>query len=122
MATSFCTNCGHKMTYNFSPPNFCGQCGTKVGAGFSAQASAPAPVKKVRAKQIDEDDQFDDDDEEYSNLDDLPQIQSLAYELENDSGNRQYQLGELFGQRGVSSRRNRSMSVDDFKERHGKRD
>lgn len=110
------------MTYNFSPPNFCGKCGTKLNAAFSAEASSPAPVKKVRAKQIDEDDQFDDEDEEYSNLDDIPQIQSLAYELENDSGNRQYQFGELFGQQRVSSRRNRSMSVDDFKERHGKRD
>lgn len=111
------------MTYNFSPPNFCGSCGTKLNASFTTQASAPAPVKKVRAK-IDEQDEWidDDDDDEYSRSEELPSIQSFAYELENDSQTRQYKFGELFGQPRTTSRRNRSMSVDDFKERHGKKD
>lgn len=110
------------MTYNFSPPNFCGACGTKLSASFSAQAAVPAPVKKVRAKIDEQDEWIDDDDDEYSRSEELPSIQSLAYELEHDSQTRQYQFGELFGQPRSSSRRKRAMSVDDFKERHGKKD
>jgi len=121
MASSFCTNCGHKMTYSFSPPNFCGKCGTKLNASV-ATASVP-PKTLPQKRSVDEDEWIDDgDDEEYSNSDDLPSISSLAYELEPDSPNRQYQFGELFGQTRTFSRRNRAVSVDDFKERHGKKD
>lgn len=120
MASSFCTNCGHKMTYSFSPPNFCGKCGTKLNASV---ATASTPLKTLpKNRKTEEDDWTDDDDnEEYSNSEDLPSISSLAYELENDSTNRQYQLGELFGQARTFNRRNRAVSIDDFKERHGKK-
>jgi hypothetical protein len=121
MAASFCTNCGHKMTYSFSPPNFCGKCGTKLNASAANASVAPKAVTK-KMNNAEEDEWIDDDgNEEYSNSEDLPSISSLAYELENDSTNRQYQLGELFGQARIINRRNRAVSVDDFKERHGKK-
>lgn len=111
------------MTYNFSPPNFCGKCGNKISASFSPQASSASSVKKLNvSRRVEEENDFIEDEDEFSSFEEVPQIQSLAYELENDSGCRQYQLGELFGQQASSSRKNRSMSVDDFKERHGKKD
>lgn len=121
MASSFCTNCGHKMTYNFAPPNFCGACGTKISASFAGTAAPTKPKKTV--SRVDEDEEFiDDEDEEFSSSEEIPSIRSFAYEIEDDSQNRQYQLGELFGQPKTFSRKNRSMSLDDLKERHGKKD
>lgn len=112
MALSFCTNCGNKMTYSVSPPNFCGKCGTKLNATASAKTAAPS--------NRGEDDFDDEDSEEFSNVSEIPSISSLAYEIENDSGNRSYQLGELFGQPKTFSRRNRPMSLDELKDKHAK--
>lgn len=108
------------MVYNFAPPNFCGKCGTKLNASAATASVPPKTLPKKRSP--DEDEWIDDDGEEYSNSEQLPFISSFAYELENDSTNRQYQLGELFGQARTFNRRNRAVSVDDFKERHGKKD
>jgi hypothetical protein len=47
-------------------------------------------------------------------------LQSLAYDIEEESGNRSYQLGELFGQPKTFSRRNRPMSLDQLKDKHAK--
>jgi hypothetical protein len=120
MASSFCTNCGHKMTYNFAPPNFCGACGTKISASLLPN-KAPQKQKNIVSRENDEEEPIDDEDGEFSSLEDVPTIRSLAYELENDSQNRQYMFGELFGQPKTFSRKNRSMSLDDLKERHGKK-
>jgi hypothetical protein len=112
MALSFCTHCGNKMTYSVSPPNFCGKCGTKLTA--TASVKATAPIKRA------EDDFEDEDSEEFSSVSEIPSISSFAYEIENDSGNRSYQLGELFGQPKTFSRRNRPMSLNELKDKHAK--
>lgn len=111
MAVSFCTNCGNKMTYSVSPPNFCNKCGTKL----TATASAKTPAPRQREENFE-----DDDSEESSDIFEVPSLSSLAYEVENDSGNRSYQLGELFGQPKTFSRKNRPMSLDELKDKHAK--
>ncbi len=120
MAACFCTNCGNKMEYSFSPPNFCGKCGTKLNASVSTASVAKAP----KARQIErEDEDFDDEEEggdDYSNSKELPHITSFAYEFESDTGNRQYKLGQLFGENVPVERRKRAVSLDDFK-RDGKK-
>jgi hypothetical protein len=115
MAVSFCTNCGNKITYTVSAPNFCGKCGTKLTA--TASAKLPAPSK--REQHIGEEE--DESSEEFSNVSEIPNLSSLAYEIENDgSSNRSYQLGELFGQPRTFSRRNRAMSLSELKDKHAK--
>jgi len=114
MAVSFCINCGNKITYTVSAPNFCGKCGTKLTA--TASAKLPAPSK--REQHIEEEDESS---EEFSNVSEIPNLSSLAYEIENDgSSNRSYQLGELFGQPRTFSRRNRAMSLSELKDKHAK--
>jgi hypothetical protein len=114
MAVSFCTNCGNKITYTVSAPNFCGKCGTKLTA--TASAKLPAPNK--REDTIKEEDESS---EEFSDVSEIPNLSSLAYEIENDgSSNRSYQLGELFGQPRTFSRRNRAMSLSELKDKHAK--
>ena len=106
------------MTYTFAAPNFCGKCGTKLTASLSA---SPKEQKKPVRKNTPEEEEWIDDDEEFSSSDEIPALSCLAYDLENDSSNRQYQFGELFGQRGAVNRSHRAVSLDDFKERHGKK-
>jgi hypothetical protein len=114
MAFSFCTDCGNKMSYTLSPPNFCGKCGTKLNS-FAAANTVPK-----RGSQRQEEDE-DSDSDEFSNSDEIPSLSSLAYEIEGDSsGNKSYQLGELFGQPRVFSRKNRPMSLDELKSKHAK--
>lgn len=114
MAVSFCTSCGNKMSYTFAAPNFCGKCGTKL----NSLTTASAAPKRAPQKQED-DEEFDS--EEFSNSDEIPTLRSLAYEIEGDpSGNRSYQLGELFGQPRVFSRKDRPMSLDELKSKHAK--
>jgi len=114
MAVSFCTNCGNKITYTVSAPNFCGKCGTKLTA--TASAKLPAPNK--REETIKEEDESS---EEFSDVSEIPNLSSLAYEIENDgSSNRSYQLGELFGQPRTFSRINRAMSLSELKDKHAK--
>ena len=111
MACLFCTNCGNKIIYTAIPPNFCGKCGNPMNA--SAIKKVSTPVKKA-------DDFEDGESEEFSDSDEIPSLSSLAYEIENDSGNKSYQLGELFGQPKTLSRRNRPMSLDQLKDKHAK--
>jgi hypothetical protein len=101
------------MTYSVSPPNFCGKCGTKLNATVSAKVNAPS---RGREESFED----DEDSEEFSNVSEIPNLSSLAYEIENDSGNRSYQLGELFGQPKTFSKRNRPMSLDELKDKHAK--
>ena len=112
MAVSFCTNCGNKMSYTVSAPNFCGKCGTKLTATASAKLTVPSKRQE---------DTEDEDSEEFSNVSEIPNLSSLAYEIEGDpSNNRSYQLGELFGQPRTFSRRNRPVSLDELKDKHAK--
>ena len=46
MKHEFCTSCGHKMEYNFAPPNFCSKCGAPVGGVSRA--------KVVKTQQFEE--------------------------------------------------------------------
>jgi len=112
MAFSFCIQCGNKMTYTVSPPNFCGKCGTSLNGSVAKKISAP---NKAR-----DDFEEDEDSEEFSNSDELPSISSLAYEIENDSTNRSYQLGELFGQPKTFSRKRSPMSLAELKDKNAK--
>ena len=125
MASCFCTNCGSKMEYSFAAPNFCGKCGTKLNA--SAASLANVSTSKVQKNISKQDEEFDDADDleggngDFSDVREVPNIRSLAYELEHELGNRTYKLGDLFGSPQPPDRRNRSVSLDDFKNRDARR-
>ena len=85
----------------------------RLNASASAKISAPSKTEQ-------EDDFEDGDSEEFSNSSEIPSLASLEYEIENDSGNRSYQLGELFGQPKTFSRKNRPMSLAQLKDKHAK--
>ena len=49
MAIKFCTDCGKKIEYKFSPPKFCSECGSSIGI---ASINESAPPKRTPRKII----------------------------------------------------------------------
>lgn len=108
MNAIFCSSCGSKHTFTYAKPKFCSSCGASMGAMLKqTQASRPAPV----------DDDFDDEDEDSSNYDHVPQIRKLDIEVEKYSESPSFTLGSLFGDNTAqpqTPRRRSSQSLDSF--------
>ena len=49
MAIKFCTDCGKKVKYKFSPPKFCSDCGTPFNASYAnKKTSISEKVEKIK--------------------------------------------------------------------------
>lgn len=88
----FCFECGHKLEYKFNVPNFCPQCGAKIGGGEKAAATASVekPVKNVSKKSVEIEDGF-------TNSESIPRISKLEFEIEDFGYNAQQTMGSLAG-------------------------
>lgn len=86
----FCSECGYKMTYNYSPPKFCSQCGVPTNFAGS-QAEKPKPQKVARAEKI----EAINDSE--TNAEYVPDISKLEYELEDYGNDFNHTIGSLGG-------------------------
>lgn len=77
MQTIYCTHCGSKNIYSGSKPKFCSSCGASISGDSSPPKKSILPkAEKVTESRIESDDTTD--------IDYVPQLSSLAYELEND--------------------------------------
>lgn len=106
----FCTECGHKMAYSLAKPNFCSKCG--AGTGFSSKSSASKP-KLSKPSFLGGDN--DNDSEDETSIDYLPEIYKLDCDIEQYDENI-FTLGSLAGQEPRKPRvRNRgSKNLEDF--------
>ena len=87
MAIKFCTDCGKKVEYKFSPPKFCSYCGTPIGIANTNEASTPRRVsKKIEVLNDNE------TDAEF-----VPNISKLEYEIETFGTDTQQTMGSLAG-------------------------
>lgn len=75
MPTTYCSSCGHKMTYTLTKPKFCSQCGQSLGT-FEQKIVEPQIKDKSPEIVI--------DDPEGSDVFEVPKLNSLAYEIEYD--------------------------------------
>jgi hypothetical protein len=120
MSITYCPDCGKKHEYNFAKPNFCSGCGSPFGA---AKLKA---INKVSAQEnqddFDEDD-FEGDDDSFSNATSVPHIRKIQVDIERDEEYNTFDLGSIIG--GASSassralspkRRSNSISIEDFKQ------
>jgi hypothetical protein len=121
MSVIYCSGCGKKHDYNFAKPNFCSTCGGAFGM---------AKLKKVSQAKEDEDieddeegeDYFEDDGESFSNVNSVPKIRKIQVDIETAAQYNTFDLGSIIGSesnqtsRGSSPRRNRSTSLEDFKQ------
>ena len=102
----FCTQCGHKIEFNHSKPNFCPKCGTPT----NSVSEASAPVKIVR-ETVDNKNLKDDE----TSVDELPNITELKVDIQAEGDNSTFTFGSLFGENNEPKRtRRRSKDVNDF--------
>ena len=62
MSVKFCSECGTKVEYNFSPPKFCSSCGAPLGiATVNESKPVDRQVQTTRASKPINDDETDAD-------------------------------------------------------------
>ena len=93
----FCFECGLKVEYKFSVPNFCPQCGAKIGGGEKAAASVKKPAESVTKKSVEIEDGF-------TNSESIPRISKLEFEIEDYGHNVQQTMGSLAGRQAPKKR------------------
>ena len=103
----FCFECGHKLEYKFSAPNFCPQCGAKIGGGEKAAASVREPAKKVVKKSVETEDGF-------TNSELVPRISKLEYEIEDYGASMQQTMGSLAGRQAPKKRIIQRKNIEDL--------
>jgi len=86
----FCFNCGNKIQYNLSKPNFCTSCGTSLKTGESS-ASVAAPTKQIKNNKIQPLSE-DETDAEF-----VPNINRIEVETEQFGGS--FTIGSLAGEK-----------------------
>jgi ribosomal protein L37E len=102
----FCTQCGHKIEYNHSKPNFCSKCGSPTDS--VSQASVPI---KIRRNEISDENLKDDE----TSVDELPDISELKVDIQAEGKNNTFTFGSLFGENDEPKQsRRRSKDVNDF--------
>jgi hypothetical protein len=88
MASVFCTNCGGKHEYSGFAPNFCSKCGNSMNGKASSQLQKK-PVKTASSEDM------EDESEDNTNVDELPDIKELDVEIEMEGGFRAFNLEDL---------------------------
>lgn len=98
MAIKFCTDCGKKVEYKFSPPKFCSDCGNPFNPTY-VNEDAPISRKVKRAEALSEDE---------TDAESVPHITRLEYEIDTFGSDVQQTMGSLAGKR-APKRRNRTI-------------
>ena len=88
MTSVFCTSCGAKHEYAGFAPNFCSKCGGPMNGKVSAQLQK----KSNRAESSDD---IEDESEDNTSIDEVPNISKIDVEIEMDSGFRAFNLEDL---------------------------
>jgi hypothetical protein len=104
MAIKFCTECGARHEYKFSPPKFCSNCGAPMGV---ANASEPTHQKKVSKKITALND--NETDAEY-----VPSLTKLEYEIDDFGTSLQQTMGSLAGKQAPKRRINKIRDINDL--------
>jgi hypothetical protein len=113
MSVIYCSECGKKHEYGFAKPNFCSSCGTSLGPSVVSKASNKSRVTKVAR---DEEDEYEDDGE-FSDCDEIPDIDKIQVDIESFDASNTFSLGSIFGQpqEPKQTSRKRPISLENFK-------
>ena len=101
----YCSECGAKHEYKFSPPKFCSNCGAPMGVA-TANESKPLSRNTTasrKSKAIND----SETDAEF-----VPDISKLQYEVEIDQT--QHTLGSLAGKSAPTKRKSNVKNLDDI--------
>jgi predicted RNA-binding Zn-ribbon protein involved in translation (DUF1610 family) len=107
----FCTHCGFKIEYNNSKPNFCPKCGQSVGGVVNTSSHK---TRSPASPSVDLYDSKDPENEDETNITEVPDIRKLQVDVENDS-DPSFTFGSLIGEgQPNKTNRRRSLNVDSF--------
>ena len=102
----FCSECGTKVEYKFSPPKFCSQCGTPMGV---ATVNESKPLNRnVRASRKIEAISDNETDAEY-----VPDISKLEYEIDTFGSQYNQTIGSLGGKSAPVRREIKRRGIDE---------
>lgn len=103
----FCSECGTKVEYKFSPPKFCSNCGAPMGV---AHVNESKPIdrnvnstRKIKAIADDE------TDAEF-----VPEISKLEYEIDTFGSNIIQNIGSLAGKTPPTRKKNNTKRIEDL--------
>lgn len=94
MLSTYCQHCGSKNEYRFNKPKFCSNCGQPLSGEKKLKQEPKVSEKKVSVSQ--------DLDEEGTDVYEVPELSSLAYEIDF-SNNESFNLGSLFNNQPIES-------------------
>lgn len=104
MAIKFCTDCGKKVEYKFSPPKFCSDCGTPMEIAAVNEASiSRRPSQKIETLNDNETD-----------AEHVPHISKLEYEIDTFGSDVQQTMGSLAGREPPKRKKRNVKSLDDL--------
>lgn len=102
----YCSECGAKHEYKFSPPKFCSNCGAPMGA---VQKESKPLNRNVTASKKSKAINDEETDAEF-----VPQISKLEYEIEDFGASVQQTIGSLGGKRSPTRRESSIKKIDEL--------
>ena len=103
----FCSECGTKIEYNFSPPKFCSNCGAPLGI---ATVNESKPINRnVRANRKSEAISDNETDAEED-----PLIEKLEYEIDTFGSDIVHTIGSLAGKQAPNKRKVVRRDIDEL--------
>jgi len=103
----FCSECGVKVEYKFSPPKFCSSCGSPMGIA-SANESKPLN-RNVRAQR-----KIEAIGEDETDAESVPQISKLEYEIDTFGSEYVQTMGSLLGKETPKKRVIQKRDINDL--------
>ena len=104
MAIKFCTDCGKKIEYKFSPPKFCSDCGAPIGIASASEKSTPRrSLQKIETLNEDETD-----------AQHVPHVSKFEYEIDMFGNDVQQTMASLAGREAPRRKRRSVKSLDDL--------
>ena len=100
MPLIFCSSCGNKSEYQFSPPNFCSKCGnphsSKIGSRKSLSSSKEVARDPLSEQDSDNEDDYENEEEDFfSNSTRVPRINSIKVDIESSSSVRVVKMSDI---------------------------
>lgn len=106
MSHVFCTQCGHKIEFNHSKPNFCSKCGESLGAVSKAGSSIRKAPKKIETENLKDDE---------TSIDELPNLSQLKVDIQTDGESNTFTFGSLLGENTKPKKSRKNVKdVNDF--------
>ena len=102
----YCSECGAKHEYKFSPPKFCSNCGAPMGVAQSESKPLNRNIATSKKSKAINDEETD--------AEFVPNISKLEYEIEDFGASVQQTIGSLGGKPSPNRRRSSIKKIDEL--------